>query len=61
MDTGPRIRIHIKILQIRNTASYETFNGDTITLPTTDDNRYLLSPSNEQRNNRYFHTRLSNE
>jgi hypothetical protein len=41
MDTGPRIWIHIKILRIRNTASYETFNGDTITLPTTDDNRYF--------------------
>ncbi len=43
MDTGLRIRIHIKILRIRNTASYETFNEDNITLPTTDDNRYLLS------------------
>jgi hypothetical protein len=43
MDTGPRIRIHIKILRIWNTASYKTFNGYTITLPTTDDNRYLLS------------------
>jgi hypothetical protein len=41
MDKGPRIRIHIKILRIRNTASYETFNGDTITLPTTDDNCYF--------------------